>query len=103
MVADRYLKKLTKKRERMSASMSSRDSMEGIIAKGSSSDDQGAEDDDLVIDQYSTSCKRQCVEDFHENGKEQATDELAKLYEFVKNMPEGPQKNHFLKKVGCFV
>jgi len=97
VVADRYLKKLNRKRDRMSASVSSRDSIDGIVG---SSEVHRLEEEDLVIDQYSTSCKRQCAEGFHESGKEQATDELAKLYEFVKNMPDGPQKNHFLKKVG---
>lgn len=61
------------------------------------------EEEDVTIDIYSTCCKRECVEAFHESGKEKAMDEVAKLYELVKNMPDGPQKAHFMKRVSCFV
>ncbi len=57
------------------------------------------EKESVPIDVYSTSCKRECVETFHEAGKERAVDEVAQLYELVKNMPEGPQKAHFMKRV----
>lgn len=56
-------------------------------------------EEDVVIDVYASSCKRERVETFHESGKERAMDEVAKLYEMVKNMPEGPQKAHFMKRV----
>ncbi len=98
MVADRYFKKLTKKRDRISASMSSRDSIDGIVAK-TDNKDREEEEEELVIDVYSTSCKRQCVDNFHDAGKERAMDEVAKLFALVKNMPDGPQKAHFMKKV----
>lgn len=52
-----------------------------------------------ALDLYTTSCKRECVENYHDVGKERAMDEVAKLYEIVKNMPDGPQKTHFMKRV----
>lgn len=58
-------------------------------------------EEDVALDVYSTCCKRECVETFHDTGKETAMDEVAKLYELVKNMPEGPQKAHFMKRVSA--
>lgn len=54
---------------------------------------------DVVMDMYTTCCKRECIEDFHRAGQERATSEVAQLIEFIQNMPAGPQKTHFLKKV----
>ena len=47
----------------------------------------------------STSCQQESSANFHTTGQERAANELAALYEAVKNMPDGPQKTHFLKKV----
>lgn len=89
MVAERYCKKKRLRNANKSTSSGSLDldTEEEEMAK------------DVVLDVYSTSCKRQCVETFHEDGKERAMDEVAKLYELVKNMPDGPQKAHFMKRV----
>lgn len=54
---------------------------------------------DAVMDMYTTCCKRECIEDFHRAGQERATSEVAQLIEFIQNMPAGPQKTYFLKKV----
>ena len=98
MVADRYCKKRSKKREKISNSALS------LVGKVDSEVNKiEEEEEEIVIDAYSTSCKRQCSEKYHENGKDQATDEVAKLYEIVKNMPEGPQKTHFMKKVSRYI
>ena len=61
--------------------------------------DEEEEEEEVTLDLYSTCCKRECVETFHDTGKENAMDEVAKLYELVKNMPDGPQKAHFMKRV----
>lgn len=55
----------------------------------------------MPIDMYSSSCQQVSLsaEEFHQKGRENATAELASLYEYVYKMPEGPQKQHFLKKV----
>ena len=66
---------------------------------GEEEEEEGEEEEELVLDLVSTSCKRECVETFHETGKQTAMDEVAKLYELVKNMPDGPQKAHFMKRV----
>ncbi len=58
------------------------------------------QDEDIPLEMYTTSCKRACPEDFHTQGKDRATAELAALYEVVRKMPDGPQKTHFLKRVG---
>lgn len=79
----------------MSASASSL----GESVDGGVREDDDDDDGELVIDVYSTSCKRQCVENYHTSGRDQAMDEVAMLYEVVKNMPEGPQKAHFMKRV----
>ena len=97
VVADRYFKKLTKRRDKMSASMASGDFVDGMAKESAAESEDG--DGELVIDVYSTSCKRQCVDNYHETGREQAMDEVAKLYELVKSMPDGPQKTHFMKRV----
>ena len=47
----------------------------------------------------STYCQQESSANFHIAGQERAATELAALYEAVKNMPDGPQKTHFLKKV----
>ena len=60
-------------------------------------------DDDIVMDMYTTCCKRECIEDFHKAGQERATAEVAQLDEFIHNMPDGPQKAHFLKRVWCLL
>lgn len=39
------------------------------------------------------------MSEFHEQGKDNAMAELASLYEYVQKMPDGPQKQMFLKKV----
>lgn len=97
VVADRYCKKRSRRGEKKSASAYSVvDAVDGGVQEGEE------EDGDLVIDVYSTSCKRQCLTNYHENGKNQAMDEVAKLYEIVKNMPEGPQKVQFMKRVSSF-
>ena len=85
MVAERYCKKKLRRKLKNSSSMPS-------IARS-------IDDEDLPIDLYSTSCKRQCVETFHESGQECAMEEVAKLYKIVQDMPDGPQKTHFLKRV----
>ena len=59
----------------------------------------GEDDDDVVMDMYTTCCKRECIEDFHKEGQERAVSEVAQLVELIKNMPDGPQKTHFLKRV----
>lgn len=56
-------------------------------------------DEDIPLEQYSTFCKRSSPEDFHKAGKERAEAEVASLLELVMNMPDGPQKTHFLKRV----
>lgn len=48
-----------------------------------------------------TSCRQESSANFHAAGQERAAAELASLYEHIKNMPDGPQKTHFLKKV-CY-
>ena len=99
VVADRYCKKMAKRKEKMSASASSLgDSLDGKVRKG-----EDEEDGEIVIDVYSTSCKRQCSKNYHEIGKENAMVEVADLYEIVKNMPEGHQKAYFMKKVSLYL
>lgn len=46
-----------------------------------------------------TCCHQESSANFHVAGQERAAAELAALYESIKNMPDGPQKTHFLKKV----
>lgn len=92
MVAERYIRKRSRRKQH---------------AKELSEDKAGGEgeeeEEDLPIDLYSTSCKRECVETFHESGKERAMDEVAKLYELVMSMPDGPQKTHFMKRVSLVI
>jgi hypothetical protein len=53
----------------------------------------------VPVDIYSSACKKSCdVGEYHQKGQDMANAELASLYEYVKNMPDGPQKQHFLKK-----
>ena len=47
----------------------------------------------------STYCHQESSDNFHAAGQERATTEVAALYEAIKNMPDGPQKALFLKKV----
>ena len=90
VVAERYCRKRSKKHHTKKLS--------GVGEEERDGEGEG-EEESLPIDLYTTSCKRACVETFHESGKERAMDEVAKLYEMVKNMPDGPQKNHFMKRV----
>ena len=54
----------------------------------------------IPVDIYSSACKKTCsMSEFHERGKDNAMAELASLYEYVQKMPDGPQKQMFLKKV----
>lgn len=89
MVAERYSRKRLRESQRES--------------RGEGGEGEGEEEEQgegtPAIDMYTTSCKRECLENFHESGKDRAMDEVAKLYELVKNMPDGPQKAHFLKRV----
>lgn len=56
--------------------------------------------DSVPVDIYSSACKRNLSDkDYHEEGQENALVELASLYEYVKKLPDGPQKQHFLRKV----
>lgn len=96
VVAERYSRKRSKKNH---LKMSSYNSSIGEWEEEPEEEEEGMED--VALDLYSTSCKRECVETFHETGKEKAMDEVAKLYELVKNMPDGPQKAHFMKRVSC--
>lgn len=90
VVAERYCRKRSKrKRLKMSSYNSSIGEWE----------EDEEEEEDVTLDLYSTCCKRECVEAYHETGKENAMDEVAKLYELVKDMPDGPQKAHFMKRV----
>ncbi len=82
VVAERYLQR---KRTRTSDSIDSLDAIDG--------------DDSVAIDIYSTACQRTDLETFHHKGQDNATTEVDALYEIVKNMPDGPQKTHFLKRV----
>lgn len=94
VVAERYCRKRSKKN---SMKMSSYNSS---IGEWEEEQEEGEEEaEDVALDLYSTCCKRECVETFHETGKDNAMDEVAKLYELVKNMPGGPQKAHFMKRV----
>ncbi|XP_019862863.1 PREDICTED: rho GTPase-activating protein 19-like [Amphimedon queenslandica] len=53
----------------------------------------------IPVDIYSSACKKTCsTSEFHEQGRDNAVAELASLYEYVKKMPDGPQKQMFLKK-----
>jgi hypothetical protein len=93
VVAERYCRKRSRKnRLKMSSYNSS-------IGEWEEDAGEEEEEEEVVLDLYSTCCKRQCVETFHETGQENAMDEVAKLYELVKNMPDGPQKAHFMKRV----
>ena len=105
MVAERYCRKKSRKHQ-LNKSSSSADLIEDQVdgergqkmVEGENRVEE-EEEEDVVIDVYSSSCKRECLETFHETGKERAMDEVAKLYEMVKNMPDGPQKAHFMKRV----
>lgn len=44
-------------------------------------------------------CHQENSANFHAAGQEKAVSEVAALYEAIKNMPDGPQKSLFLKKV----
>ena len=57
------------------------------------------QEEDIALDMCSTYCQQQNSVDFHSAGQERATAEVAALYEAIKNMPDGPQKTLFLKKV----
>lgn len=81
-MAERYLQR---KRTRTSDSIDSLDAIDG--------------DDSVAIDIYSTACQRTDAETFHQTGQDNAATEVDALYEIVKNMPDGPQKTHFLKRV----
>lgn len=95
MVAERYCRKRSKKSHpKMSSTITTHSSM---IQEEEGEGEEG----DVPLDLYATSCKRECVETFHDTGKEKAMDEVAKLYELVRNMPDGPQKAHFMKRVSC--
>ncbi len=101
VVAERYCRKRSRKQQ-LNKSSGSADLIEDQVdGEGSKGEQQGEEEEeeDVAIDLYSSSCKRECLETFHEAGKDKAMDEVAKLYEMVKNMPEGPQKAHFMKRV----
>lgn len=82
VVAERYLKR---KRTRTSDSIDSLDEIES--------------EESVAIEIYSTACQRESSETFHQSGQEKAATEVAALYEIVRNMPDGPQKTHFLKRV----
>ncbi len=82
MVAERYLKR---KRTRTTESVDSLDTID--------------EDQSVAIDIYSTACQREDSEAFHQTGQDNASAEVDALYEIVRNMPDGPQKTHFLKRV----
>lgn len=87
VIAERYC--IKKKKEcTVSASSESLDSTDSVNS--------------IAIDVYSTSCQREAVDSFHQNGQDNATAELASLYEVVQKMPDGPQKSHFLKRVRNF-
>ena len=100
-MAERYCRKKSR-RNQLNKSSNSSDLIEDQVDSGPGGregEGQGEEEEDVAIDLYTSSCKRECVETFHETGKERAMDEVAKLYEMVKNMPDGPQKVHFMKRV----
>ena len=84
-MAEKYCKKIKSRR----AILGSTDSLDTV--------DSGVET--IAIDMYTTSCQRESVDTFHQNGQDKAVAELASLYEVVQKMPDGPQKTHFLKKV----
>lgn len=90
VVAERYCRKRSRRNQLKKSRSSS--------SIGEDGEDRVEDGNDLPIDLYSTSCKRECVDNFHETGKDRAMDEVAKLYELVKNMPDGPQKTHFMKR-----
>lgn len=81
-MAEKYLQR---KRSRASDSIDSLDTIDG--------------GDSVAIDIYSTACQRTDSETFHQTGQENASAEVDALFEIVKNMPDGPQKTHFLKRV----
>ena len=87
-VAERYCSK------KRSCSISGGHGFKG--GENSSSSKVGNDD---VIDMYITCCKRECIEDFHKEGQERAVAEVAQLMKFIHNMPDGPQKAHFMKRV----
>lgn len=89
VVAERYCRKRSRK-----------DRTKKLSSVGEDEGEGEEDEESLPIDLYTTSCKRARVETFHDAGKENAMDEVAKLYELVKNMPDGPQKTHFMKRVG---
>ena len=101
-MAERYCRKRSKKNQ-LNKSSSSSNMIEDQVDSGEGKEQDGDGDEDVVIDLYASSCKRECAETFHEAGKERAMDEVAKLYEMVKSMPEGPQKAHFMKRVSLHV
>ena len=97
VVAERYCRKKGRRNQFNKSSGSAElleDQVDGV--------DEKQEEEDVAIDLYSSSCKRECLETFHEDGKGRAMDEVAKLYELVKNMPDGPQKAHFMKRVSWY-
>ena len=57
------------------------------------------QEEDIALDMCNTYCQQESSVDFHKAGQERAMTEVAALYEAVKNMPDGPQKSLFLKKV----
>ena len=83
VVAERYLRR---KRTHAADSVESLDTVDSA-------------DDGVAIDIYSTACKRESSTTFHQTGQDSAATEVAALYEIVQNMPDGPQKTHFLKRV----
>ena len=95
MVAERYCCRKRSRRNQSKISSGKEESFDELDGE----EEEEEEEEDVALDLYSTSCKRECVETFHDQGKERAMDEVAKLYELVKNMPEGPQKAHFMKRV----
>lgn len=95
VVAERYCRKRSRKHQTRNYPGEDRQKEE----EKEEVDDYVGDEEGLAIDLYTTSCKRECLETFHETGKERAMDEVAKLYELVKNMPDGPQKAHFMKRV----